>query len=140
MQLSVVYMYVCDEQFALALMRTLAQPTTVECYVSQIGFNVSVTFTYAPLLARTIRIYRIFTGGRRAKDPPSLTSPLAQILIDIAPDTRLTRSCAPISEFNLSKEESTPCWIMYTTPYTEQLCCSNTHSQSYHRGAGKSTV
>ena len=62
-------------------MRSLARPTTVECYLSQIGFNVSVTFTYAPLLTRTNRIYRIFTVGRRAKKPPSLTSPLAQILI-----------------------------------------------------------
>ena len=62
-------------------MRAVAKPTTVECYASQIGFNVSVTFTYAPLLARTVRIYRIFTIGGRGKDPPSLTSPLAQILI-----------------------------------------------------------
>jgi len=62
-------------------MRAVARPTTLECYVSQLGFNVSITFTYAPLLARTVRIYRIFTIGRRAKDPPSLTSPLAQILI-----------------------------------------------------------
>ena len=74
-------MNVCGWQYALAFMRAVAEPTTVECYASQIGFNVSVTFTYAPLLARTVRIYRIFTVGRRAKNPPSLTSPLAQILI-----------------------------------------------------------
>jgi len=66
----------------LALLRAVARPTTVECYISQIGFNVSVTFTYAPLLTRTIRIYRIFTaGGLRGKKPPSLISPPAQILI-----------------------------------------------------------
>lgn len=43
----------------------ISKPTTILCYVSHIGFNLSVTLIYAPLLLKTSRVYRIFASGKK---------------------------------------------------------------------------
>ena len=62
----------------------VATPTSLGCHVTYVGFNVSFTLVYAPLLTRTNRIYRIFNCGRRSKALPPFTSPLSQVVIVLA--------------------------------------------------------
>ena len=58
----------------------VATPSEVSCLVVQFGFNVAVTTVYAPLLVKTIRVYRIFAAGRKGKSA-SMTSTRVQLLI-----------------------------------------------------------
>jgi hypothetical protein len=59
------------------------RPNEASCYTRYMGFHVSFTVVYAPLLTRTNRIYRIFTCARRSATLPTLTSPLSQVIIAI---------------------------------------------------------
>ncbi len=43
----------------------LAKPSDSSCLLNRVGFNISVSLIYSPLLVKTNRIYRIFTAGRR---------------------------------------------------------------------------
>ena len=58
----------------------VATPSEVSCLVVQFGFNVAVTMVYAPLLVKTIRVYRIFAAGRKGKSA-SMVSSRVQLLI-----------------------------------------------------------
>ena len=49
----------------LSVIFFLLKPTTASCHISHVGFNLSVGLIYAPLLLKTNRVYRIFTGGKR---------------------------------------------------------------------------
>lgn len=66
------------------LVSIVSKPTAFVCYFNYIGFNVSFSVVYAPLLTRTNRIYRIFHSGRRTKIVPSFTSPVSQIIIALS--------------------------------------------------------
>ncbi|XP_014680700.1 PREDICTED: metabotropic glutamate receptor 3-like [Priapulus caudatus] len=69
---------------ALSYVMTLsfiAQPSCGICWLRQIGFHLSFTLLYAPLLTRTVRIYRIFEGAKTAVRRPRFTSTIAQIVI-----------------------------------------------------------
>ncbi len=49
----------------LSVIFFLVKPTTASCHISHLGFNLSVGLIYAPLLLKTNRVYRIFSGGKR---------------------------------------------------------------------------
>src|SRR6218665_2893621 len=51
------------------------------CYVKYIGFNVSFTVVYSPLLTRTNRIFRIFNSARKSTSLPSFITSGSQIVI-----------------------------------------------------------
>lgn len=59
----------------------LLYPSTVVCYFGRFGFNLSVSFIYAPLMIKTSRVYRIFSAGKRGKVRPPLTGTKAQLLM-----------------------------------------------------------
>ena len=60
------------------------QPTIVKCYIIRHSFMMCFTFTYAPLLTRANRIYRIFKAGKRSAKRPRFISPKSQIAIAMA--------------------------------------------------------
>ncbi len=62
----------------------VSKPETFVCYFNYIGFNMSFTVVYGPLLTRTTRIYRIFHIGRKTKVMPSFTSPISQVFITLS--------------------------------------------------------
>ena len=59
----------------------LVFPTSFFCYLNQVGFSVTFTLLYAPLLVKTNRIYRIFKGGKKTAALPCCTSSTSQIAI-----------------------------------------------------------
>ncbi|CAH1779221.1 unnamed protein product [Owenia fusiformis] len=62
----------------------LVKPTLPSCYVNHVGFNMSFTLIYAPLITRTNRIYRIFRAGKKTKKVPLWSSPRSQVFIAMA--------------------------------------------------------
>ncbi|XP_033635036.1 metabotropic glutamate receptor 2-like [Asterias rubens] len=60
------------------------EPTVIKCYFIRHCFMMSFTLTYAPLLTRANRIYRIFKAGKRSAKRPSLISPKSQVAIAMA--------------------------------------------------------
>ncbi len=53
----------------------LARPSDSSCLLNRIGFNVSVSVIYSPLVVKTNRIYRIFRAGKRGvKKSPYISS------------------------------------------------------------------
>ncbi|XP_070568438.1 metabotropic glutamate receptor 3-like [Ptychodera flava] len=61
----------------------LAKPTTATCYINRLGFMVSFTFTYSPLITKTNRIYRIFDAGKKSTKRPPFISPRSQVIISM---------------------------------------------------------
>ena len=61
----------------------LSEPNTYKCYINHVGFSLTFTIVYAPLLVKTNRIYRIFKAGRRTTRKPWCISKGSQILISI---------------------------------------------------------
>ena len=61
----------------------VARPTTGSCFCSRIGFNLSVSLIYAPLLVKTNRIYRIFAAGKKGNKRPKYIGSTAQIVITL---------------------------------------------------------
>ena len=59
------------------------RPKGVSCYFSRIGFNLSFAVAYAPLLAKTSRIYRIFAAAKRGTKSPSFISSRIQIILSV---------------------------------------------------------
>ena len=59
----------------------LSEPNTYKCYINHVGFSLTFTIVYAPLLVKTNRIYRIFKSGRRTTRKPYCISKGSQILI-----------------------------------------------------------
>ena len=57
-----------------------ATPSKLTCLMGQISFNLAVTFIYAPLLVKTVRVYRIFKSGERGVRHPKLTNNRAQMV------------------------------------------------------------
>ena len=43
----------------------LLEPTRISCTLLFVLFHISFTMLYSPLLARTLRIYRVFSGSAR---------------------------------------------------------------------------
>ncbi|ESO82657.1 hypothetical protein LOTGIDRAFT_71543, partial [Lottia gigantea] len=56
-------------------------PNSCTCYLNHIGFSLTFTFVYAPLLVKTNRIYRIFRAGRKTTLLPRCTSSPALVAI-----------------------------------------------------------
>ncbi len=59
------------------------RPSTTTCYFGRLGFNLSFTLSYAPLLAKTSRIYRIFAAARKGTKSPSFISSRFQVMLSI---------------------------------------------------------
>ena len=59
----------------------LGKPTATVCGVRRFFGSVCYTVCYAPVLMKTIRIYRIFTNAESSVTRPSLTRPKSQVLI-----------------------------------------------------------
>ncbi|XP_071955622.1 metabotropic glutamate receptor 4-like [Antedon mediterranea] len=59
----------------------ISKPTMTTCLINRIGFMVCFTFTYAPLLVRVNRIYRIFSAGKKSTKRPKFISPRSQIVM-----------------------------------------------------------
>ena len=55
------------------------EPNDAACSVSRIGFHVTVTMIYAPMLVKSNRIYRIFSSGKRG-GKAMLVSPTSQLV------------------------------------------------------------
>ncbi|ELU11077.1 hypothetical protein CAPTEDRAFT_47265, partial [Capitella teleta] len=79
-ELSYILLAGITVQFAIVL-STVAKPSRFVCVLNYIGFNVSFTLVYAPLLTRTNRIHRIFCKGKVTTQKPHFTSPLSQVII-----------------------------------------------------------
>ena len=59
------------------------QPKDFSCYFGRVGFNLSFAIAYAPLLAKTSRIYRIFAAAKRGLKSPSFISSKTQVIFSI---------------------------------------------------------
>ena len=59
------------------------EPSLATCIILTAGFHLSFTLTYAPLLVKTNRIYRIFHWGCRAAAKPPFVSSRAQVVIAV---------------------------------------------------------
>lgn len=59
----------------------LAKPTDTLCGARRFYGSVCYTVCYAPVLMKTIRIYRIFKSAQSSVTRPSLTRPRSQVLI-----------------------------------------------------------
>ena len=57
------------------------EPTFATCIVIGVGFHLSFTSTYAPLLVKTHRIHRIFSLGYKSAAKPPFLTPRAQVVI-----------------------------------------------------------
>ena len=62
----------------------LATPTHVSCFLTYLGFGLTFTLVYAPLLVKTHRIFRIFRSGRQSAALPPCTSSASQLGITTA--------------------------------------------------------
>ena len=62
----------------------VAPPTTGSCFCSRIGFNLSVSLIYAPLLVKTNRIFRIFAAGKKGNKRPKYIGSTAQMVITLS--------------------------------------------------------
>ncbi|XP_077977726.1 metabotropic glutamate receptor 2-like [Glandiceps talaboti] len=61
----------------------IAKPKTITCYINRLGFMMSFTLTYGPLLTKTNRIYRIFDAGKKSTKRPQFISPRSQVVISL---------------------------------------------------------
>lgn len=59
----------------------VSMPTIITCYMSHIGFNLSFTLVYAPLLMKTNQIYRIFSAGKKTRSLPMCAGSSSQVVI-----------------------------------------------------------
>ena len=59
------------------------RPKAISCYFGRIGFNLSFAIAYAPLLAKTSRIYRIFAAAKRGMKSPSFISSRTQVILSV---------------------------------------------------------
>ena len=62
----------------------LATPTAASCCLTHVGFGLTFTLVYAPLLVKTHRIFRIFRSGRQSAALPPCTSSASQLGITSA--------------------------------------------------------
>ena len=59
-------------------------PGPIICYIQRLIVGISLTSSYAPLLLRTNRIYRIFRSAATTVSRPSLISPRSQVVMSLA--------------------------------------------------------
>ena len=59
------------------------RPSSMTCYAGQLGFNLGFSISYAPLLAKTSRIYRIFAAAKRGTKSPSFISSRVQVMLSV---------------------------------------------------------
>ncbi|XP_040473361.1 metabotropic glutamate receptor 6-like [Falco naumanni] len=59
----------------------VAEPGVGVCTLRRLFLGLGMTLTYAALLTKTNRIYRIFEQGKRSVTPPRFISPTSQLLI-----------------------------------------------------------
>jgi hypothetical protein len=81
---SVELMHVIITGMCLSLVTVfffLAMPTYVTCLASYLGFILSFTLTFAPLLTKTRRIYAIFDAGTKTTKEPPFISKTSQLVI-----------------------------------------------------------
>ena len=57
------------------------KPNDLLCAISRVGFNMAVSFIYAPLLVKTNRIHRIFSAGKRGTQRLRFISNRSQMII-----------------------------------------------------------
>ncbi len=67
----------------LTVVFILSKPSAVICILGRVGFDISVTLVYAPLLVKTIRVYRIFAAGRRGIKKPHFIGSKVQMVATI---------------------------------------------------------
>lgn len=67
----------------IIVLPTISRPNTVSCYFSRLGFHISFAVIYAPLLAKTSRIFRIFSSAKRGLQHPSCISSGSQITLSV---------------------------------------------------------
>ncbi|XP_006825734.1 metabotropic glutamate receptor 3-like [Saccoglossus kowalevskii] len=59
----------------------IAKPTLPSCVAMRLGLMMCFTLTYAPMLTKVIRIYRIFTAGKKSTKRPGMIGPTSQVVI-----------------------------------------------------------
>ncbi|XP_074646592.1 metabotropic glutamate receptor-like [Tubulanus polymorphus] len=59
----------------------IAKPTNIGCGINRFAFHFSFALNYAPLLAKSSRIYRIFDSGRRGHQRPKFISTRDQVIL-----------------------------------------------------------
>lgn len=76
----------------LVVISFLAQPTDITCVLNIVGFNVSFTLIYAPLFARTNRIFRIFNLAKTAgnRKPRCISSAVQVVLVCVLISVQVT--------------------------------------------------
>ncbi|XP_045192244.2 metabotropic glutamate receptor 3-like [Mercenaria mercenaria] len=62
----------------------LSRPNEWKCYINYVGFSLTYTLIYSPLLVKTNRIYRIFNAGRRTTRKPCFISTSSQVVFSFA--------------------------------------------------------
>eukprot|EP00794_Sanderia_malayensis_P000600 gene600-1261_t len=62
----------------------ILQPSKIVCNSQRFVLGPSLTITYAPLLLKTNRIYRIFRSAKSTVKRPSMVSPRSQIIMSLA--------------------------------------------------------
>ncbi len=65
----------------LTIFLFLTQPEDVSCYINYFAFHLSCTFIFAPLVLKTIRLYRIFAAAEEMKVGIQMVSASSQVLL-----------------------------------------------------------
>ncbi|XP_072021459.1 metabotropic glutamate receptor 2-like [Amphiura filiformis] len=68
----------------LLVFSLIAKPSYATCYIIRIGYMMCFTITYAPILTRANRIYRIFKAGKKSTKRPGCISPHSQVVIALS--------------------------------------------------------
>ncbi len=59
----------------------MIRPSVVSCFTRLIGFHVSVSLIYAPLLVKTNAVYRIFAAGKKGVKKPRFINSTSQMVM-----------------------------------------------------------
>lgn len=65
----------------LLVFSLIAKPSPATCFIIRIGYMMCFTITYAPILTRANRIYRIFKAGKKSTKRPGCISPQSQVFM-----------------------------------------------------------
>ncbi len=68
----------------LAPIAFILKPSTAVCGLHRLVVSVSLTVSYAPLLLKTNRLYRIFRSAQTTVERPAMISPRSQIAMSLA--------------------------------------------------------
>ncbi|CAH1780392.1 unnamed protein product [Owenia fusiformis] len=99
----------------------ISKPESMNCYLSCIGFHISSSLAYAPMVVKTNRVFRIFDGGKKMNRPRFMSSrwqvifTAVLILIQIVVSVCLTAVLPPVVTRNqpvlTEKFVELLCWI-----------------------------